>query len=68
MITKLLKGIKGHPHPTTLLSLTLGIYEKLTLLDALKIQRLEVFHIKFKLNILFLISNGLNGVTINSLT
>ena len=66
---KILKGIRGClPWSTA----TLGKYEKLTVLDALKIHFQRFFALSWvfciKLNFLHLISNGLNEVNINSLT
>ena len=64
MIGKNSERYRGSPSPSTLSKATLEKYEKLTLLDALKIliQRFSA------LSFLHLISNGLNEVSINSLT
>ena len=56
---KILKGFGGHPPRS---SAVLEKYGKLTLVEALK-----NFQRFFVLSFLHLISNGLNGVNINSL-
>ena len=59
--TKIVKGIGGHP-PTHISSATLGKYRKL--LDAVIIHLPRFFTLSF----LHLLSNELNGVSINSPT